>query len=63
MNLILIRICSGCGKEFPQLEIQPGGKDYCSTNCFMEYNSPCELNKHKTKGFSVSALSQFQIAE
>ena len=41
-NIIIVRICSGCGEEFPKLEPQLDGKDYCSTDCFMEYNSPCE---------------------
>ena len=41
-NIIIVRICSGCGEEFPKLEPQLDSKDYCSTDCFMEYNSPCE---------------------
>jgi hypothetical protein len=42
MSIQFICICSGCGKEFPELERQLDGMDYCSTDCFMEYNSPCE---------------------
>jgi hypothetical protein len=42
MALKIVRICSGCGKDFPELERQLDGKDYCSIGCFMEYNSPCE---------------------
>jgi hypothetical protein len=42
MNIIFIRICDGCGNEFPNLEKQLDGKDYCNTDCFMDYNSPCE---------------------
>jgi len=41
MDLIIIRICSGCGKEFEKLETQLDGKDYCNIDCFMEYNNPC----------------------
>jgi len=42
MDLIIIRICSGCGKEFEKLETQLDGKDYCNIYCFMEYSNPCE---------------------
>jgi len=42
MALKIVRICSGCGEDFPKLERQLDGKDYCSTDCFMDYNSPCE---------------------
>jgi len=42
MSIQFIRICSGCGKDVPKLETQLDGKDYCSTECFMDYNNPCE---------------------
>ena len=42
INFVIVRICSGCGEEFPKLETQLDGKDYCSEECFMEYNNPCE---------------------
>jgi len=42
MDLITIRICSGCGKDYEKLETQLDGEDYCNVDCFMEYNSPCE---------------------
>ena len=45
-NLIFIRICHGCGEDVAKLgkylETQLDGFDYCSEDCFMEYNSLCE---------------------
>ena len=35
-------ICFGCGKEIEKLETQLDGNGYCSTDCFMKYNKPCE---------------------
>ena len=40
MDSTKIRICSGCGEEFENLETQLDGKDYCSSDCFIEYNNP-----------------------
>ena len=35
-------ICIGCGEEFPKLETQLDGKDYCNEDCFIKHNMPCK---------------------
>ena len=43
MSLKIIHVCSGCGEVVEKLETHLDGKDYCSEECFMDYNTPCEF--------------------